>query len=435
MPLSTSDCANEWITVTPPGGVPSTSGAMKTITAIWYVSRGHDRTKPIPYQVTPPPSDVLGIDKGAARSRAAKTAPSTWAPSEPGRDGADRTTTRYGDGMDEPALTASVVIPTHRGAQRLPRLLAALARQDFPGRWNVVVSVDGVVDDTLATIDRHRADLALVTVVEPTGRGVAAALNRGFEAADGDIIIRCDDDLTPRPDMVRRHVELHAREELLLVNAACRDVAVPTPFGRSYGSEAARRRRGMAYARPEDLRWIDCAAHVSLRASTWARAGQGYDVRLPYGEDSEMAYRLSQAGVRIHLAPELEIEHRGAPRLAANRVPRAFNAGAGQRLFAHLHPEAVIPSNGAPPATVKARLWAASVRVGAWTLRGPGAFRQVGRCLDSILPFLPRAVGFRAVAWAVETAGRSGHDHGPDDLFVLTGQKEHELRAEASSPR
>ena len=192
---------------------------MKTITAIWYVSRGHDRTKPIPYQVTPPPSDVLGIDKGAARSRAAKTAPSTWAPSEPGRDGADRTTTRYGDGMDEPALTASVVIPTHRGAQRLPRLLAALARQDFPGRWNVVVSVDGVVDDTLATIDRHRADLALVTVVEPTGRGVAAALNRGFEAADGDIIIRCDDDLTPRPDMVRRHVELHAREELLLVNA------------------------------------------------------------------------------------------------------------------------------------------------------------------------------------------------------------------------
>ena len=155
----------------------------------------------------------------------------------------------------------------------------------------------------------------------------------------------------------------------------------------------------------------------------------------PVGPGQTSVWDYPRPAIAVPSDRHVEIEHRGAPRLAANRVPRAFNAGAGQRLFAHLHPEAVIPSNGAPPATVKARLWAASVRVGAWTLRGPGAFRQVGRCLDSILPFLPRAVGFRAVAWAVETAGRSGHDHGPDDLFVLTGQKEHELRAEASSPR
>ena len=54
---------------------------------------------------------------------------------------------------DDPAVTAnpldaSVIVPSHRGAHRLPALLDALARQDHPGPWEVLVVLDGVLDDS-----------------------------------------------------------------------------------------------------------------------------------------------------------------------------------------------------------------------------------------------------------------------------------------------
>lgn len=258
-------------------------------------------------------------------------------------------------------VVASVIVPTYGGLRRLPALLDALTEQDMSEPWEVVISIDGIVDETKALVEQYRGRLDLVVVESATSTGVSAALNRGFAAASGEVLIRCDDDLTPRRSMVRRHVELHREHPRTIVSAVCRDVAVPTPFGRVYGSRAAAARRQQWYGRPVPDRWIDCAGHLSVDRATWELAAPGFDESIPYGEDSEMAYRLVKRGVEVHLAPELEIEHRGAPRLAANRVPRAFNAGAGSRVFALGHPEAV-PAEPPPcPSSFRAAVWSWSI--------------------------------------------------------------------------
>lgn len=332
-------------------------------------------------------------------------------------------------------LAASVIVPTYGGLRRLPALLDALTEQDMSEPWEVVISLDGIVDESKALVEQYRSRLNLVVVESTTSTGVSAALNRGFAAASGEVLIRCDDDLTPRPSMVRRHVELHRQRPRTTVNAAYRDIAVPTPFGRVYGSRAAAARRQQWYARPVPDRWIDCAGHLSVDRATWELAAPGFDESIPYGEDSEMAYRLVKRGVEVHLAPELEIEHRGAPRLAANRVPRAFNAGAGSRVFALRHPEAVPAEPPLRPSSFRAAVWSWSIRVVSRALRTPRPFALIGRALDVCLPVLPAAVGYRLVAWAVECAGASGRQHGPDDLFSLTGQKSRELQAETADGR
>ena len=52
-------------------------------------------------------------------------------------------------------MEASVIVPTYRGAKRIRTLLDALTQQDFDGSWEVVVSMDGEVDDTRAVVDDY----------------------------------------------------------------------------------------------------------------------------------------------------------------------------------------------------------------------------------------------------------------------------------------
>src|SRR6478672_11428558 len=58
-------------------------------------------------------------------------------------------------------LDASVIVPSHRGAHRLPALLEALSRQDHLGPWEVVVVLDGVLDDSPRILEQWSDRLTL----------------------------------------------------------------------------------------------------------------------------------------------------------------------------------------------------------------------------------------------------------------------------------
>ncbi len=224
-------------------------------------------------------------------------------------------------------LDASVIVPSHRGAHRLPALLDALARQDHAGPWEVLVVLDGVLDDSPGLLEAWQGRLPLRVVRFEQPRGVVAALNAGFSAASGRVLIRCDDDLTPVPHMVSRHVEHHRGRDDLGVSCAMRDVVTDTPYARTYGAATGRRRLEQWYTRPPALRWVDWSAHNSVTRAAWDRLDHGFDPRFVYGQDSELGFRLARSGVTIVVDPALEVEHRGAALSAANRVPRAYVAG------------------------------------------------------------------------------------------------------------
>lgn len=133
--------------------------------------------------------------------------------------------------------------------------------------------------------------------------------------------------------------------------------------------------------------------------------------------------------MRIVVDPALEVEHRGAALSAANRVPRAYVAGASRALFERVHGTSHAAAEAGPRST-RERGWAAAVGLLAWLLRDWSSYRRLGRGVEVWAPRLPRAVGARLVALATESAGRAGRLHGPADLTTLTTQKGRELDRE-----
>ena len=334
--------------------------------------------------------------------------------------------------MSSSMLDASVIIPSHRGAHRLPQLLDALSAQTFTGAWEALVVLDGVTDESPEIIASYasRAPVRVLRLEEP--QGVSRALNAGYAAARGRVLIRCDDDLTPGPDMVSRHVAGHEGTDVVGLIGPTRDVFPSTRYARVYGEQANTRLLAAAYARAAEHRWVSWAAHNSVTRVTWDRAG-GFDPSFVYGQDSELGYRLHTAGVRMITDPTLEIEHRGPATTAATRVPRAFVAGASRRHFTSVHPGSrhavATPSQGRSAAAIA---WSGATYVMSRAIRTRNGYARAGAWVDRSIDALPDSWSRRLVALCVESAAASGERYGPRDLTELTSQKATELVGEMS---
>ncbi len=336
--------------------------------------------------------------------------------------------------MSEPRLRASVVVPTHRGVHRLPPLLAALAAQDCREPWEVVVVVDGRDPESEELLAAWRDRLPLRVVVRKSSTGVAAALNEGYHAALGEVVIRCDDDLTPAPVMVGRHLAHHDGADRVGVVGPTRDVLPPSRYARAYGWAATERAvRGVLARSPEDT-WLHWAAHNSVRRSDFDAVG-GFDEEFLYRQDSELGLRLSAAGVRIVVDPELVIEHRGAAQDARTRCARAWVSGASEVLFEHRHPETRARPEAPAPASWRQRAWLGATRALAATLTSRRRAGAAGRVADALLVALPSSVGGRVVALTVESAALAGRRHGSADQVQYRAQKSAELDRERDGRR
>lgn len=305
-----------------------------------------------------------------------------------------------------PVLAVSVVVPTRGGASRLPVLLDALAAQVLDEPWEVVLVLDGDIDGSREVIDTYADRLPVRVVRRVGGDGVSAALAAGYEAAQGEIVMRCDDDLTPRPGFLAGHLARHrARPEgapPLGVVSMTRDMFADTPYAAAYGRPANERLLAQAYARPADERWRHWAACNSVPKAAYEKAG-GFDPSMGYREDSELGLRLAQSGVEIVIDPELEIEHRGPAQNAATRAGRAFTSGASTVAFDERHPgtNRAATDQGTGP-------WSRAVALTASRIGSRQDAVLLGRRVDSLLPRLPGPVRAKAVALAVEAAAVAG---------------------------
>lgn len=300
------------------------------------------------------------------------------------------------------APAASIVVPTYRGALRLPTLLDAFAGQSAgTPAFEVVVVVDGVDDGSLSLLERE-SRFPLRRIALPENRGRAAALNTGFDAARGRVLIRCDDDLRPGPGFVRRHVAGHTGTVRGVIGPT-RDVHADTPYARAYGRPSDLAHRAAVARTDPSLRWRFWAANCSITRETWNRIGP-YDMDYrAYGwEDVDYGYRLHAAGIEVVIDPELETPHLGPARSTSARAQKAALSGAARRTFEDKH-----PGHGLPPAEPGLSPWNCAVRCLSH-LSGPHP-AGIGRAVDRVLPVVPRPVGRKLVALAVESAALGGY--------------------------
>src|SRR2546423_1619703 len=94
--------------------------------------------------------------------------------------------------------SVSVVIPTFERLDVLPEVLAALAAQESPPSFEVIVVDDGSRDGTRELLRGYGGPLALTALLEEH-RGPAAARNAGVARAGGELIAFLGDDTVPEP--------------------------------------------------------------------------------------------------------------------------------------------------------------------------------------------------------------------------------------------
>lgn len=299
---------------------------------------------------------------------------------------------------------ASIVVPSRGGAQRLPRLMEALRAQTVP-TWEAIVVLDGDIDGSEAVIGRY-TDLPIRSIVFHENRGRVAALNAGFAAATGDILVRCDDDLEPRSDYVERHVAAHAERPCGVVGLY-RNVLDDNAYARAYGNATDGKFRAGAYDCAENERWHYWAGNCSITREIWDRVGP-YDARYrTYGwEDADYGLRVYEAGYPIVLDPALETTHHAAAVTTDSRVRRAYHSGQARHLFDSIH-GAGKPGPG-PTRPTNTSAWNIATNVLADSLTYTRAQKLAG-AIDRALPHLPVAASSKMIALLVEAAAVAGY--------------------------
>lgn len=203
------------------------------------------------------------------------------------------------------ALRISVVVPTCRRPLLLRRCLRALFAQTLaPSAVEIIVVDDGRSADTRAVVDDLRASLGpggvpRLACIEPLGtRGPAAARNRGWQSAQGEVIAFTDDDTVPAATWLASGLrELDAAPQ-----AAALAGAVVVPLD-SAPTDHARNTHQLEHA---DFVTANCF----VRRAALEAVG-GFDERFTraWREDSDLAFTLREQGLAVISSPRPLVVH------------------------------------------------------------------------------------------------------------------------------
>ena len=222
---------------------------------------------------------------------------------EPGNstEGSAAPTANFHESPAKPTL--SVVIGAYNAARTLPQCLQALVAQSDEVRAEIIV-----VDDCSTDATREVAREFPIQLIESIRHaGVAAARNRGAEAAQGEVLLFVDADVVPAPGALLRVAASMVSPELGGVigsyDADPDDASIVSRFKNLAHHHFHQRSRREAITF-----WGACGA---IRREAFFATG-GFDedrFRNASIEDVELGFRLSKRGVRILLDKDLQVKH------------------------------------------------------------------------------------------------------------------------------
>lgn len=309
---------------------------------------------------------------------------------------------------------AAVIIPTRGGASKLHYPLDSLSNQTEKD-FQVIVVVDGDIDGSAEIVkkyvDSKKLNLELIVFQENQGR--VSALNAGYHSADAEILIRCDDDIEVRPDYIMNHLSYHQGDNEVGVMGLVHNKFPNTPHARAYGYYRDKKFLDEAYSTPQNKIWSYWAANCSMSASTFEKIG-GYDQRYRrYGwEDVDMGYMLDQAGVKLILAKNLEVNHHIAATTTASKSKRALHAGASRQIFVDKHGQEALPQ------PKPSGIWGSAVYLLA-AVSTEKTVEWLGSGIDAISDKLPSSIAEKLMALVIEGASMAGikYPHRAHNIF------------------
>lgn len=306
----------------------------------------------------------------------------------------------------------SVIIPFHRGTASLCRCLIAV--RESVSAAGVPCEIIVAADGTPAGEGLHEAaSAAAASVVALSERsGPAAARNRAAATATGDVLVFVDADVVIARDALGRIADFFAR-----------DPSAAAVFGRYDDTPSApglvSRAKNLAHAyvhltsnRSATTFWAGLGA---IRRGAFEEVG-GFDERFtrPSVEDIELGYRLSAAGHRIAIEPDIQGQHLKRWSFGGAFLSDVVDRGVPWTRLLHrykqLRPDLnltyrgrlAVGSAGLFVFAVGAALWLQSA---AWLVAALCAAATIAVCDAPLLQFLAGRGGWafavRAVPWRI----------------------------------
>ena len=236
-----------------------------------------------------------------------------------------------------PPPRASVVLVTHDRRDLLDRTLDALAAQTHPPEEVLVVdngSADGTAD-LLAARAAAGSPAGLRVLTRPANLPVAEGRNLAVAEATGEVIAFTDDDCRPRPTWLEALLAGLRPDVGIVQGRTTADPAQPleplsrtqwTPaeFGLYETCNVAYRRAALHRAGPP----APTGPFDTTFAATVARVLGERWARYPFGEDTELAWRVKRAGAGSRFAVHAVVDHEVSPPDPALLLRRAALAAA-----------------------------------------------------------------------------------------------------------
>jgi N-acetylglucosaminyl-diphospho-decaprenol L-rhamnosyltransferase len=224
-----------------------------------------------------------------------------------------------------------VVVPVHGKWELTAACLDALASQTVAHR--VVVVDDASPDDTLVRLaERGGVDV----VALERNRGFAAACNAGIAAGSGEIVVLFNNDVVAEPDLLERLVEPFADPA---VGSATPLLTAPDGSIDAFGIVADRTMAGFVrlHGRPLADAGRDAGrlvgpygAVAAYRRAALDEVGVLDEGIFMYGEELDLALRLSAAGWRPAEAPAARGVHLGGGTSGRGSAVQRRRAGFGR---------------------------------------------------------------------------------------------------------
>ncbi len=234
----------------------------------------------------------------------------------------------------------SVHVPVKNGGDHFARFLQSLASQDLTGPWELVVVDDGsetpVQTDYLSLLSTLPDNCeAKVIRIDPGGNRPAAR-NAALEASGAAVALLMDADLAFEPGLLRRHLEI--RRETGAHAVMGRRVNAWSPDASPW--QKWMDTRAMGDSPPGPFPWnYFITGNLSVPVRMLLEAG-GFDGAIDRygGEDTEMGYRLMEAGAVFHWDPSLRVDHLDEVTVRKHSMKMLEYGGTGLRYTLEKHP-------------------------------------------------------------------------------------------------
>lgn len=199
-------------------------------------------------------------------------------------------------------VKVSVVVPTYNRPALIKKCLESLVQQDFNANdYEIIVVTDGPDKITSSTINTYvnNGNRLVYCYSLPVKKGPAAARNKGWRAAKGELILFTDDDCIPSSTWISGFWKAYEARQTNRI-AFTGEIVVP------HKKPPTDHERNIIALEKADFVTANCAVSKAMLEHIG-----GFDeaFEMAWREDSDLEFKLLNAGINIPHIEQAVVKH------------------------------------------------------------------------------------------------------------------------------